>query len=292
MDYLLSLDAGGTKISVSSYSPEGTLLDNRRCTGRPFSTDYDEAVRLLIDAIDSCVRSSSGKCLFIAVGASGIRASGAAAGLEADLAARFHVPCRVVDDGVMALYANFNTADGILIISGTGSVCYGKKDGVCRSAGGWGLPLDDRGSGAWIALEAVRSLLARFDRGCSPTALDRAVMEHLACERIFSIPYAVARLPKSELASLAPVVETAANGGDTGALTILENAGRALSELVLTVRSALRLNNAPVAVSGSILTRCLPVRQAMMKALDQEDVRLSLPPELAVFPLYKEVCDD
>ena len=27
MDYLLALDAGGTKISLASYTPDGSLLD-------------------------------------------------------------------------------------------------------------------------------------------------------------------------------------------------------------------------------------------------------------------------
>ncbi|WP_443110729.1 BadF/BadG/BcrA/BcrD ATPase family protein [Caloramator sp. mosi_1] len=46
--------------------------------------------------------------------------------------------------------------DGIITISGTGSISVGKKENEIMRAGGWGHILGDEGSGYHISLKALK----------------------------------------------------------------------------------------------------------------------------------------
>src|SRR5690606_23304530 len=48
---------------------------------------------------------------------------------------------------------------GGIIIVGTGSIGWGVSGGVEQRVGGWGFPVSDEGSGAWIGCEVARRTL-------------------------------------------------------------------------------------------------------------------------------------
>ena len=267
MDYLLALDAGGTKISLASFTPDGSLLDEAVHQGGNFSMDYVCALLLVLESASTFISRHEGEVLFIALGASGMRGCGRADDVQKTLSATFHVPCRVVDDGMMGLYARFGQGDGILVISGTGSVCYGKKGGRYHSVGGWGHLVDDRGSGTWIALQAVRAMLHRFDMCRSATDLDRAVLDAFALPSPLVLPRRLYSASKAELASLAPLVEKAALEGDDEAMRILLDAGDELAGMVRQLADVLDMDRLEIGLVGSILDKCEPVRRRMFESL-------------------------
>ena len=53
--------------------------------------------------------------------------------------------------------------DGGVIIVGTGSIGWAKLNGRHYRVGGWGLPVSDEGSGAWLGREALRRVLWAHD---------------------------------------------------------------------------------------------------------------------------------
>ena len=58
---------------------------------------------------------------------------------------------RVSTDAYIAALAAHSGSPGAVIIVGTGSVGYRiEAAGHCRLVGGWGFPIGDEGSGAWI----------------------------------------------------------------------------------------------------------------------------------------------
>lgn len=69
----------------------------------------------------------------------------------------------VTSDAHSALYSVFGDNDGFILISGTGSVLFGKVNGVMYRKGGWGKVLGDSGSGYSIALQALRKTVKCFD---------------------------------------------------------------------------------------------------------------------------------
>src|SRR6476469_4070070 len=71
-------------------------------------------------------------------------------------------------DHVIAHRAAFGTSHGVLVISGTGSIAFGRNQGgETARAGGWGPNVSDEGSAFWVGREAVTAALNAFDFGKS-----------------------------------------------------------------------------------------------------------------------------
>ncbi|MGC2745255.1 MAG: BadF/BadG/BcrA/BcrD ATPase family protein, partial [Candidatus Angelobacter sp.] len=66
----------------------------------------------------------------------------------------------VAGDHVIAHRAAFGTSPGVLVISGTGSIAFGRnQNGETARAGGWGPNVSDEGSAFWVGREAVTEAL-------------------------------------------------------------------------------------------------------------------------------------
>ena len=71
----------------------------------------------------------------------------------------------MVNDALVALEAGAPGEPGVVVISGTGSISYGRNaQGEAARAGGWGYVLGDEGSGYWIGRAALRAVLRQADR--------------------------------------------------------------------------------------------------------------------------------
>jgi len=68
-------------------------------------------------------------------------------------------------------------ADGGILVVGTGSIGLAVLNGRQHRVGGWGLPLSDEGSGAWIGREVLRRVLMAYDGRLAWTPLLRRVFE-------------------------------------------------------------------------------------------------------------------
>src|SRR5690606_13168083 len=56
-----------------------------------------------------------------------------------------------------------NSDEGAVIVAGTGSCGYSYVSGVAKIFGAHGFPFGDKGSGAWMGLEAVKAVLLASD---------------------------------------------------------------------------------------------------------------------------------
>ncbi len=80
------------------------------------------------------------------------------------------VPCCATNDletalGAAAQRENDVHATRVLILSGTGSCCYGRNAaGKTAKLGGWGHLLGDQGSGFEIGMHALKATVLRYDR--------------------------------------------------------------------------------------------------------------------------------
>ena len=90
----------------------------------------------------------------------------------------------VVNDALIALQAGVGDAAGIVIVSGTGSIAYGRNDqGEAARAGGWGYVLGDEGSGYWIGRLALRAVVRHADGRGRVTSLTPRLLAHFGVER-------------------------------------------------------------------------------------------------------------
>jgi N-acetylglucosamine kinase-like BadF-type ATPase len=146
-------------------------------------------------------------------------------------------------------------ADGINIVSGTGSIAYGEFAGRNARAGGWGELFSDEGSSYWVAREGLR-LFARMSDGRSPRGpLYERLRRHfsLDCDLdLCAAIYGQAVAQRSQLAQLSRLVTAAAAAGDQAALGLLESGARELADIVDAVREQLQIpTDLPIPVSCS-----------------------------------------
>jgi N-acetylglucosamine kinase-like BadF-type ATPase len=190
----------------------------------------------------------------------------------------------VAGDHVIAHRAAFGTSPGVLVISGTGSIAFGRNQaGETARAGGWGPSISDEGSAFWVGREAVAQALHAFDLGTSNGLLTMiADCWKVAPEEVIRM----ANVSEPRFAELAGPVVEAAQHGDVQARNIAERAGKALAGLASAVIHRLWPQGGivPVALSGGVLQGSALVRQSF-----KEEMRIQQPQAAVSFAYVRPV---
>jgi N-acetylglucosamine kinase-like BadF-type ATPase len=254
---VLGLDAGGTKtICLLASAADGAILGRGvGGAGNIHAAGPARVAAALSDAIGAAFAAAGLTPGQATVAAAAIGAAGAArvddrAAVEGLL--RTAVAAEryaVTNDAAIALRAALPNGAGVLLISGTGSIGYGRTvAGREIRAGGWGYLLDDAGSAYAVGLAALTAILHAHDGRGPATALQDPVLEAWllsAPEEIIARVYQQPP-PREAIAALAPLVLTAARAGDTVADRIIAGAGAALG--ALAVAAIHRLDATPDAI--------------------------------------------
>jgi N-acetylglucosamine kinase-like BadF-type ATPase len=129
MEYLIGIDAGGTKSELTAYdlndSPVLSLIGG---AGNP-SVNLEKTVNNLISLIYDCVTQLGREnCRLIAIGMAGVETGNYADLIKKYVEGAFENKAIVLNDGEMACKAYFGDSDGILVISVTAA----KKARVSR----------------------------------------------------------------------------------------------------------------------------------------------------------------
>lgn len=130
----------------------------------------------------------------------------------------------------IACFGAHGQESGAVIIAGTGSCGYANVGGEDIMLGGHGFPLGDKGSGAWMGLEAVKAVLLACD-GLGPQTLLMGKIEELLQARGVALAERLSRASPGEYARLAPVIFAAANSGDAVARHIVQEGAGYISSL-------------------------------------------------------------
>ena len=154
----------------------------------------------------------------------------------------------IVNDALIALQAGIGDATGIVIVSGTGSIAYGRNEhGEAARAGGWGYVLGDEGSGYWIGRLALRAVVRHADGRGPVTSLTPRLLAHFGVERAAELIHKVYQdeLNPRSLAAVAKYVQHARDEGDVVAVSILNRAADELMTAATAVMSRLDLSERP-----------------------------------------------
>jgi glucosamine kinase len=157
----------------------------------------------------------------------------------------------VVDDVSLVLPAA-GLADGIAVISGTGSMAVGAWHGRTARAGGWGYLLGDEGSGYWIVRSAIRELLARLGSDAPSGPLGGCLLEAAGARDLTQLRGMFFRQPEPwHWARHAPAVLECA---DPAAARITGQAARELACLAVEVANRLAApDDVPVVLAGGLM---------------------------------------
>ncbi len=258
----MGVDGGGSKTRVVAVDGRGVVRLDALADGCDLPARGEALVRRVLTEVRGWVAEAANAAAAEPELALGLPAYGETArwdeALDA-LAAQAFAPWRyrTYNDVRLALEGALPGTPGVLVLSGTGSMAWG-KDGAGREArcGGWGTLLGDEGSGFDLGVGALRSACRAADgRGPAtrlqtdvPAALGVADM-HAALALLSTAP----QPPRARVAALALVVGRAAQDGDAVAGALVRGAARELAEHVeaLTVRLELGPDAAVSTAGGS-----------------------------------------
>jgi N-acetylglucosamine kinase-like BadF-type ATPase len=170
-------------------------------------------------------------------------------------------------DALAALTGAFGGGAGIIVIAGTGVICFGRApNGEIIRVGGWGYLLGDEGSGFSVAQAALIAALKAWDGRGAPTALREIFKKHFnvaSIELIISQIYS-SDFDRGKFAELAPLVFAAADNGDAVAQEIIKNAGCGHGHLI---RAALQRGSWPTPVPLALIGNLFRRRDVLLPGL-------------------------
>jgi N-acetylglucosamine kinase-like BadF-type ATPase len=181
----------------------------------------------------------------------------------------------------VALEGALAGADGIVLIAGTGSSCYGRHDGSAWRSGGWGHLLDDAGSAYWLGLHGLIAWTRAIDGRGDATGLARSLAAALDLGDTDTILHLVHNvLSRADIAALASLVVAGADAGDAVARAIIEHGADELALMVSAVISHLDWIDDTVCVAaiGGAIEAHGAYRTAVARALAARAPKASLVP--------------
>lgn len=267
--YTVGLDGGGTKTAASVLDGQGKEIFRTLAGAVNVNGETEERVRETISRIFSDLSSLPGgieSCRAVCIGAAGI-SNPKTVPILTDAVRRtgYAGPLFLLGDQETALAGALGRPDGVILIAGTGSICYGKKeDGTAFRAGGWGHLIDDGGSGYAIGRDILSAVVRAQDGRGPATQLSEKVFEALGASSLQEvIAFTYGRgTRKQEIAALAPLVTEAAGKGDGVALEICRKAAEELFLLAQTVQCRMGVSSGKLAMAGGILLKD-PMIQAL-----------------------------
>lgn len=139
----------------------------------------------------------------------------------------------VTSDAEIALQGAFEGEDGIITIVGTGSIGLAKDKDLLHRCGGWGIELDDEGSGAWIGREGLTAVVRALDGRGKYTKMVE-VIDDIYPTITIKEPRTIVKAYAErafEYQMLTPHVMRCAEEGDEVCLDIIQRSARHLAEL-------------------------------------------------------------
>lgn len=245
---VVGVDGGGTKTHAVITD------ENNRMIGEGFAgpsnplrigiTNAAAAVREAIDRAceDAQIRRSD--LLAAQIGLAGARRLELRARMREALSSLEIAEIDVVGDADIALYGATDGQPGVVVISGTGSICCGiNVSGKEVCAGGWGPLVGDEGGGSWIARLALRAIAKASDGRGPKTSLtkDACSYFHVSTPEDLSTAIYAPSITSERLAGFGRYVIEAAIAKDQVAREIITDAGRELGIAAAAVIRNLKL---------------------------------------------------
>lgn len=259
--YVIGMDGGGTKTEVQVADCKqnnilrfqgGAINYNGQSKSIVDSNIQVIFERIIADGFDQR------DCVGICIGAAGTsNPSVRTQIMESIEKFGYECPITIVGDEETAFVGALERTPGVILIAGTGSICYGSdsKGNTFRS-GGYGHIIDDPGSGYAVARDILSAMVRGVDGRGEPTVLTKLVFQHLnitCMEELIGYLYSPGR-SKKEIAQLSFLIQEAYALGDLVAEEIVKKTATDLTDLVTPVINKLG-EETKLAVSGSILIK-------------------------------------
>jgi N-acetylglucosamine kinase-like BadF-type ATPase len=289
---LLAVDAGGTKTSAWIVDPsrsddDRTLGRGRSTAGNPLSVGIEESTRAIAEAA-RLARKDAGQSN-LAVSRAILSVAGSANGeisqqlIRWTRETKFADRVAVVSDVLPVLAGGTPQCSGVAVISGTGSVAFGRgADGRTALCGGWGYLLGDEGSGYAIGRAGLQLLLETLEAKAPPKPLAETLRKALNVNAVTELTRSIYSDEdvRRAIAAIAPLVIDAADADDPDARAILGTAAKELAKLVVRAAQAVGLAGGPLALAlgGGILIASQRLQQQLRAELQRQALDCAVTP--------------
>ena len=285
---VVGVDAGGTTTRALVTTLSGERLGEARAGGANPNThgpeqagdQLTEAIGTALDRSGPLARDSVAATVVGLAGYSGLRDDRVRARLDRALTKAGLAPSgqEFTGDDTVAFAAGTPERDGTVLIAGTGAIATRiEHRRRSRTADGMGWLIGDEGSAFWIGHQAAKETARQLSRGGELSPLARTVAKHVIPgqrpsgpdqwpeEHARNFARTLTAAPPIRLAELAPLVTDAHALEDGAAVVIVNAAAGHLAQSVHQVR--VPGEHGPVVLSGGVLLRSTPVREALTHKL-------------------------
>ncbi|MEZ0354761.1 N-acetylglucosamine kinase [Mycobacterium sp. SA01] len=262
----LGVDGGGSKTALALVDDTGHIIARATApTSYYFNDGFDIVEKSLAQGVTDICAHAGITPADIDAAFFGLPGYGEASG---DIEALDAVPAGVLghdryscdNDMVCGWAGSLAGADGINVISGTGSMTYGERAGIGHRVGGWGELFGDEGSAYWIAAQGLNAFSRMSDGRLPKAPLHGLMKKRLDVSGdldVVSLVIDTWKGNRSKIAALATTVCEAAEAGDEPSARILSAAVAELVALIETTRTLIGFTDAdivPVSYSGGMFS--------------------------------------
>jgi len=301
MKYLIGIDGGGTKTKCVVTDLNGNSV--YESLGGPSNFlvyGLDKVSENIINLLTDCTKNLN--CDFnnfscVVIGTSGAGRKEDAVRLKdhfikftKEQVKNFYVE----SDARIALEGAFTGKPGSILISGTGSIMFGKdSEGKIHRVGGFGRQVGDEGSGYSLGKKGLQTISKFYDGRGKGTSLVKFFSDNFEINNGEQLINAVYK-NNFEIASIAEQVVVAAGNNDDLCVKIIEEETDELILHIKAMKERLKLKPFNVSFTGSIIANDNYFSQMLRKKINErfDDVLIKepeQPPVMGALLIAKEL---
>lgn len=284
--YFLGIDGGGTKTSFKLINEEGNVIGQVvKGTCHYNQIGYEALEVLLKEGIEEIIESSKINRTEITKAYVGLAGYGKLKEVVDKIEkvvknAFYDIPYELGNDVQVAMAGALKAEEGIIIVSGTGSIGFSLKNNEYNRVGGWGAFIGDEGSAHWIGKKTLEVFSKQCDGRHEKSFIYSNIKAILELENDYEIIKYInedIRCDRSKIAEFAKVCYESALEGDKDAREIYIEAAKELAELVKVLIKDFEETSVKVSYAGGVFKSGNLILEPLKWELSRTKARLEKP---------------
>lgn len=258
MNYILGVDGGGTKTVIRIANINGTTISEYITgAGNHKKVAIELAQKNISEGILSAIKQTGINKENIIFSSSCFGLSGLDSSRDEQVYKKMIMnsgiskyldlgKTLICNDSRIGLAAGSDSKNGIMIICGTGSNCFGiNEEGLEAKANGWDYVLGDEGSAYNISIKALRAVTKAYDGRGRKTLLSKTILNELKLDSIYDLVDWCYNNPFSceRFAALTKTVCSSAELGDKISIKLLKDEAKEALISISVVAKKLKLTS-------------------------------------------------
>ncbi|MGL6064265.1 MAG: N-acetylglucosamine kinase [Fusobacteriaceae bacterium] len=266
--YVIGVDGGGTKTTATLYNNNLEVLAHFFSGAMNLQVVSEEKIaEIFIDMLKEF--NVLAEDVAIGVGAAGAGRIEDIKKLEDILKKLKFKKYSVSNDAHIALLATHGKENGMLIISGTGSIAFALNNKTMYRKGGMGHILGDEGSGYSIGLELLKKIFNNIDLNIeNPPKILSEILKVAKVENVNQLLKWVYSSTKGDIAEMAKIVLK--NKENIVCKSIIERNIKALIDLIVNLKNVSGCNK--IGFTGGIIENDTAIREGLLIELKKIEI--------------------